>query len=176
MIRGKNIVLRALEPEDVNLLFQWENDTSLWHVSNTTSPFSRFVLEQYIMSSQQDIYTNKQLRLIIDQILPDNKFQSIGTIDLFDFDPHNLRAGVGILICSEKQQNGYAADALDTLIKYATETLHLHQLYCGICINNNPSLKLFRKFNFELTGIKKDWIRLNDSFIDEYTLQLILNN
>jgi diamine N-acetyltransferase len=176
MIKGKHIVLRALEPEDVNLLFQWENDASLWHLSNTTSPFSRFVLEQYVLSSQQDIYTNKQLRLMIDLELPDKTYQPVGTIDLYDFDPHNLRAGVGILISRDKQQNGYAADALDTVIKYAKEVLHLHQLYCGICINNNASLKLFRKFNFELTGIKKDWIFLENSFIDEYILQLILNH
>ena len=67
MLKSKNIELRALEPSDVDLLYQWENNEELWHLSNTVAPFSRFVLEQYVMDSHQDIFTTKQLRLMIDK-------------------------------------------------------------------------------------------------------------
>ena len=86
MLEGKNLKLRALEPSDVDFLFEWENDEKLWHLSNTIAPFSRFVLEQYILNSHQDIFTNKQLRLMIDLKNGDNNYP-IGSIDLFDFDP-----------------------------------------------------------------------------------------
>src|ERR1043166_7160915 len=90
----ETISLRALEPSDIDLLYQWENDTDSWLVSNTTTPFSRFVLEQYIATAHLDIYTSKQLRLMVCN--PENK--AVGCIDLFDFEPLHLRAGIGILI------------------------------------------------------------------------------
>ena len=103
---SKNITLRALEPSDVDLLYKWENDTSIWHLSNTLTPFSRFVLEQYLLNSEKDIFTNKQLRLMIDVIEAAKKVKTIGSIDLFDFDPKNKRAGIGILIIKEEREKG----------------------------------------------------------------------
>ena len=170
MLRGKNILLRALEPEDVDLLYDWENDASSWKLSNTVAPFSKFVLEQYVASSHQDIYTAKQLRLMI--CLNDKK--AIGCIDLFDFDPANQRAGVGILIADDKEkQKGYASEALELLINYSFNILHLHQLFSNVTLDNKPSLKLFQKFGFEISGCKKEWIKAGKERFDEYFLQLI---
>jgi diamine N-acetyltransferase len=172
MIDGKNITLRALELADAELLYNWENDTSLWHMSNTLTPFSKFTLEQYILNAHQDIYTIKQLRLMID--LKENK-SSIGSIDLFDFDPMHKRAGVGILILEEYRGKGYASEALDMIIRYAFNTLHLHQLFCNIGSANAQSLKLFRKKNFEVVARKRDWVFRNGEWEDEFFLQLINN-
>lgn len=174
MSAAYNIILRALEPSDVDLLFRWENDRSIWKVSNTITPFSRFILEQYIESSHQDIYHNKQLRLMIDMAENGKKYQTVGAVDLFDFDPLHLRAGVGILIYDDKLRNrGIATAALNELIKYCSDILHLHQLYCNIAADNEASMKLFKNAGFRLAGIKKDWIRKDDGFKDEALLQLI---
>ncbi|MBE9480935.1 MAG: GNAT family N-acetyltransferase [Bacteroidetes bacterium] len=173
---SKNITLRALEPSDVNLLYKWENDTSIWHLSNTLTPFSRFVLEQYLLNSEKDIFTNKQLRLMIDVTEADKKVKTIGSIDLFDFDPKNKRAGIGILIIKEEREKGFASIALDLLIKYTFETLDLHQVYCNIPYYNEISLNLFKKKHFKIIGVKKDWIIKNGKWIDEYMLQLVNNN
>jgi diamine N-acetyltransferase len=169
-LKGQNITLRALEPSDIDVLYAWENDTENWHVSNTQTPFSRFVLEQYITSSHEDIYTAKQLRLII----CDKENTPVGSIDLFDFDPNNFRAGVGILVADkEDRRKGYASEALGLLIAYCFETLHLHQIYCNITTDNESSILLFQKHGFQITGIKKQWIRTGDEFKDELLLQLI---
>lgn len=172
-LKGDKIFLRALEPQDVDVLFTWENDSENWKVSNTISPFSRFVLEQYIASSHQDIYTTKQLRFVI---CKKENNESIGTIDLFDFDPLNLRVGVGILIgCKDDRKKGYASEALKIVIDYCFETLNLHQVYCNIGINNESSILLFQQHNFQITGIKKLWNRVGagNAYEDELTLQLI---
>jgi len=166
---GHQIILRALEPSDIDLLYQWENDQLLWHLSNTVTPFSRFILEQYVVNSHQDIFTSKQLRLMI--ALKDKT--TIGCIDLFDFDPANKRAGVGILINDQYRSKGYASEALDLLIKYAFETLELHQLFCSITSDNEASINLFQKYHFKIIGLKKDWIRVNNRWMDEYLLQLL---
>src|SRR5665811_1054943 len=106
------ITLRPLEPEDIDLLYRWENDIEIWEVSNTKTPFSKHILAQYIAESAKDIYETKQLRLIIGN----EKLQAVGAVDLFDFEPYHLRAGVGILIHNKTDQNrGYASDALFAL-------------------------------------------------------------
>lgn len=167
---GKNLSFRAPEPDDVEILYKWENDTSLWHLSNAVAPFSRHTLEEYILNSHVDIYTAKQLRLMI---ILTKTGKAIGCIDLFDFDPVNMHAGIGILIIEEHRKKGYATEALNMLIEYAFQTLHLHQLYCNITADNTSSLKLFQKQKFKIIGLKKEWVLYKSIWMDEYMLQLI---
>jgi diamine N-acetyltransferase len=177
MTKSKSkIVLRAMELSDVDLLYRWENDKSIWQVSNTLVPFSRYILKKYVENSYKDIYEMKQLRLMIDVKTSPDEFRSVGSIDLFDFDPYHLRAGVGILIAAEKERRkGYATSALEELITYAFSTLQLNQLYCNISVNNKASMSLFQKVGFILVGIKKKWIKTISGYEDEALLQLINN-
>ncbi|MEZ5082898.1 MAG: GNAT family protein [Bacteroidales bacterium] len=172
MLKSRNIVLRALELSDVDLLYQWENDEELWYLSNTLVPFSKFTLEQYILSASQDIFTNKQLRLMIDK-KNQGITKTIGSIDLFDFDPANKRAGIGILIVDGERNKGVASEALKIVLDYCFDVLHLHQVYCNILPNNDASIKLFKKFNFVLAGTKKEWIRVKGKWLDEHIFQLV---
>lgn len=169
-LQGQHILLRAIEPGDIEVLYQWENDTENWKVSSTQTPFSRFVLEQYIASAHQDIYSVKQLRLIICNL--ENK--PVGCIDIFDFEPNHLRAGIGILIADKSERRkGYASEALDLLIEYCFLSLNVHQLYCNITTDNEASVLLFQKHGFQITGIKKQWVRDGDKYKDELLLQRI---
>ena len=169
------IILRALEPSDIDLLYNWENDRKIWLVSNTIVPYSRHILKKYLDNSHLDIYQTKQLRLMID--LKNEKLKkttTIGTIDLFDFDPYHNRAGIGILIGDKsKRKKGYASIALENLIHYAFQTLQLNQIYCNILADNKESLKLFQKHGFTLIGEKKEWIKYSGRFVGEYMLQLL---
>ena len=147
-LEGRTTRLRALEPGDIELMYAWENDTEIWGVSGTLAQ-----------------------RLIIEtpEGLP------VGALDLFDLDPVNLRAGVGILIHDTAQRGkGYAADAVETVCSYARDMLHLHQLWCSVEAGNAASLALFRHAGFSETGIRKEWLRLADGFHDEVFLQKIL--
>lgn len=177
---GELIQLRALEPSDLDRLYKWENDASIWSVSGTLAPFSRFVLEQYLASSHQDIYSNKQLRLMIDlteneqEEDQDMESRGIGCIDLFDFDPKNRKAGVGILIADRADRGkGYATEALNLLVDYGFDVLDLHQIYSNVRVDNENSVALFKKIGFEITGLKQDWILDGGKWYDEYTMQLI---
>jgi len=168
------INLRAIEPEDIDLIYQWENDRSIWHLSNTIAPFSRYLIEQYILNSENDIYSEKQLRLMIDVSGSGTK-RTIGSIDIFDFDPVNKRAGLGIFINADERKKGFAFKALLEVIEYSFSKLGLHQLYCNITEDNEASLKLFQKAGFEISGLKKEWVFCSDKYLDEYILQLINN-
>lgn len=165
------IKLRALEPEDVEILYKWENDTNVWKMSSTAAPFSRYILRQFIENQQYDIYETHQLRLIIES---KRNGRPVGAIDLFDIDPYNRRAGVGILIYDPKDNGqGYASSALVALTRYCFQLLGLNQLYCNILSNNMRSINLFKSKGFTTVGLKKEWIRTSADWLDEYMLQLI---
>jgi diamine N-acetyltransferase len=170
-LQGNTIFLRALEPEDLAFIYHIENDENIWEVSNTQTPYSKFLITQYLENAHQDIYEAKQLRLAI---CKNENLEAIGLIDLFDFDPKNKRAGVGIIIQNEVDRNkGFGKEALGLMINYAFHQLQLHQLYANIGTENLPSLSLFTTFGFEKIGVKKDWNFTNNSFHDEILLQLI---
>lgn len=175
-LRNSRIRLRALEPSDVELLYLWENDTDLWHVSDTLSPFSRDVLQKYIESTHGDIHEQKQLRLTI-EVKDANAFYPVGLIDLFDIDFLHQRAAVGILIyAAENRRKGFAADALEVLTKYCFEVLCLHQLYCHIQEDNAVSIQLFKAAGFEHTGTLKEWRKIYNGWKDLLLLQRINKN
>ena len=138
-------------------------------------PFSKYILEKYIENAHLDIYQVKQLRLMIDVTEQGKtKSRTIGTIDLFDFDPYHNRAGVGILIGDKSdRKKGYATLALKKFIHYCFNTLQLHQLYCNITRGNSDSLRLFKRCGFKISGHKTDWIRTPDRYLEELFLQLI---
>jgi diamine N-acetyltransferase len=170
-LKGNSIYLRALEPNDLEFIYAVENNESIWEVSNTQSPYSRFLIKQYLKNANQDIYEAKQLRLAI---CKDQDFPAVGLIDLFDFDPKNNRAGVGILIQNQEERNiGIGTEALGLLIQFAFTQLNLHQLYANIDSENNSSLTLFSKFEFHKIGIKKQWNLVNGKYKDEILFQLI---
>ena len=167
MLKGENIQLRALEPSDLETLYHWENDINIWKVSQTITPFSKHVLSKYLENAHQDIFTAKQLRLIIEK-----NSRSIGTIDLFDFDPTHQRAAGGIWIADHgERQKGYAREALKILIDYAFKHLQLKQIYCNISSINKASINLFSGLDFILVGVKKDWNKTQEGWEDELLFQ-----
>jgi diamine N-acetyltransferase len=170
-LQGQNIYLRALEPEDLEFVYAIENDENIWEVSNTQTPYSKFLIRQYLENAHQDIYEAKQLRLAI---CKKENSEAIGLIDLFDFDAKNKRAGIGIIIQNEtNRNNGFGKEALVLVSNFAFQQLQLHQLYANISEENQPSLALFVTFGFEKIGVKKDWNFTNNSFHDEAIFQLI---
>lgn len=165
------IRLRALEPEDIEILYRWENDTNLWKMSNTVAPFSRYILRRFLDEQKYDIYETKQIRFIIES---KEEKRPVGAIDLFDLDPTNRRAGVGVLVYGDNDQGkGYASNALNAVILYAFQILGLNQLYCNVLSNNLRSLGLFKNKGFTVIGLKAEWVKTTNGWLDEYMLQLI---
>ena len=170
LLENSNIKLRAVEPEDLELLYKWENNSQIWQVSNTLAPYSKYVLKQYIENSHKDIYETKQLRLIIvskkDNNLP------VGTVDLYDVDFYNLKAGIGILIADNENRNrGFAGITLEIIHGYVFKHLGLKQLFCEISESNHYSLKLFQNHDFKISGKLLNWKKTNNTFEDVYFLQ-----
>ena len=168
-IKNETISLRCAEPEDADRVIRWENDRRVWRVSGTHVPYTRFQIEQFLIGNN-DLFSQHQLRLMIDL---NATHESIGCIDIYDYDPLNERAKVGILIDEAYRHQGYASSTLSLCLDYLFNDLMLHQVYCVVDEKNLESQKLFEGQGFERCGIRKDWIKTPEGFIDEWEYQLI---
>lgn len=170
--KGKLVRLRAIEPEDLEILYSLENDPEFWDISNFTAPYSKYQLKQYISHNQADLYADQQLRLAITR-LDDNEL--IGTIDVFDLAFRHGRGEIGIAIRQPYQGKGYAKEALTLLCDYLFGFLTLKQLTAHVAADNAVSLHLFRSCGFVECGLLKQWWRINDTYKDVVLLQCIRN-
>lgn len=168
--RNDRLYLRAVEPEDLDTMYEMENDPSMWDISSFTVPYSRYVLKQYIESSRNDMYADKQLRLMIVRCEDD---RTVGTIDITDFVPLHSRGAVGIAIHKNYRRQGYASDALRLLCEYAFNFLFIRQLYAHIAADNEPSRRLFSACGFTQCGLLKDWILTPGGYKDAVLMQCV---
>ncbi len=164
------IHLRGLKMDDLVFLEQIENNFDYWELSDTTEPFSRELLVEYIKASDKSIEEVHQQRFVI--VISDET--AVGFIDLFDFNYLHSRAGVGIIIEKKYRGRGFASEALKLICDYAKSKLKLHQLYANIVEDNNESIALFEKMGFEQVAIKRDWHYSKGNFKNELLYQLIL--
>lgn len=203
LLVGENVSLREMRDADLEFILDWENRPELDYLGDEHQPLTEAQISHFINHSTGDIYTDGQLRLMIDlnessslraqrgnrpegAHRNDNLSEqedcfdrsslamTIGCIDLFQFDPHNQRAGVGILIAeTENRKNGYAKEALNLLTNYCFEVMNFRQLYCHIPVDNKASLRLFSTCGYEETGRCRDWVKKGNVFIDAVFMQRV---
>lgn len=159
-----------MEPEDLDLLYRIENDEELWCLGSTNVPYSRYTLHDYIANSSGDIYTDRQVRLIIEN----EAHETVGIADLTNFDPRHLRAEIGLVIEKPMRRHGYASEAVALLHDYARKTLHLHQVFAIVDAGNSGTLTLLRRQGYEETARLRQWIYDGDTYHDAIVLQKIL--
>lgn len=169
---NNRIRLRAVEPVDIDVMYDIENNPSYWEISSFTVPYSRYTLKEYLQNTVNDIYADKQLRLMI---VKQDSDTVIGTIDITDYNPIHARGAVGVAILEEYRREGYAKDALMLLLDYAFGYLNFKQLYAHIPTDNTASVNLFRSCGFEQSGVLKQWIRLGTTYKDAFLMQCVSN-
>lgn len=162
--------LRAMEPEDLDVLYTIENDVSLWGVGTTNVPYSRYTLHEYIAHASSDIYTDRQVRLMIEN----EDAEIIGIVDLVRYEPQHHRAELGIVIKNAFRRKGYAAAAIGEMLRYAREIWHLHQLYVIVDEQNVAAKNLFEKLSFEPSVLLKHWLFDGKKYHDAVLIQRFL--
>ncbi len=168
--KGKRVTLRAMEPEDLDLLYRIENDRKLWNVGSSNVPYSRYTLHDYIANARNDIYVDGQVRLMIEN---DAK-KVVGIIDLVNFDPKHQRAELGIVIIDKFRRQGYAHAAIHQIIEYVRNVLHLRQIYAFVSIDNKVSLSCMRSLGFIEGAVLKEWMYFEGSYHDAFLMQFFL--
>ncbi|MBR4730224.1 MAG: GNAT family N-acetyltransferase [Prevotella sp.] len=167
MSQKPKILLRAMEPEDLDLLYRIENDVDLWHVGSSNVPYSRYTLHNYIATASGDIYTDRQVRMMIEN----EQGAVVGIVDLVNFDPSNRRAELGLIIEEPFRQAGYAQSTMEQISDYAVNILHLHQLFATIDVTNEACLRLFRKLGYTESARLKEWLFDGINYHDAIVMQ-----
>lgn len=168
-LKNDRITLRSPEPEDLELMYAMENDTTLWSVGNATLPYSRYTLRAYLEQSRQDLFSEHQARFVIE--LADG--EAAGMIDLAEYDPLNSRAEVCIGLLGRHRGKGIATETMQLLCEYAFKKLHIHQLYAYVPQWNNESITLFEKNGFEKSALLRQWQRNENGYNDVFLMQKI---
>lgn len=162
--------LRAPEMKDLDVMFQIENMPEMWMFSDVTGPYSKKILEEYIQNNQNDLFLDRQLRMMIE----DSEENVVGIVDIFDYNPLNSRAEVGIAIHSSCRGKGVGKIALSLLTDFCFDYLGIHQLYAYIDVDNAACCAVFEACHYERVGIIKDWmLGLKRKYRDVWFVQQI---
>lgn len=167
---ANKVVLRAMEPSDVNLIYDWENDSSEWASSSNYCPISYADIKRFVETSSADIYETRQMRqMVVDAVTG----RRVGYVDMFDFDPFNMHGGVGVYIEKCSRNKGYASSAIDIFTNYLFDVLSLVTVIATIREDNKYSEKLFLSNGYQLVGSRKVWIRVGNKWFDEMIYQRV---
>lgn len=166
-----SVGLRALEPTDLDLLYEIENDPSVWDVTSSPSPWSRWALRQYLESQPADIAQTGQLRLVVEA---DGDNTGMGLVDLFAYDPLQRRAEVGIAIRRSARRTHVGLAALVALQRYAKDHLHLRLIYAKIRSADEACHGLFAAAGYRRVATLPQWHLTADGAVDVDVLTLVL--
>lgn len=149
-----SIKLRALEPQDIDTIYEAENDEAAKVSSDNIAPFSRHTLARYIASTIARPDDEHQLRLIAERC---DTGATIGILDFYDISILHRRSFIGIYVLKESRRKGYGALILKEAEKYARQTLGLHTLAARILADNKTSFHLFSRMGYSMAGMLPDW-------------------
>ena len=161
--------LRALEPEDVDCMYRWENTPGMWRHGCSPAPLSRHLIWEYVNNYEADPFVAGQLRLIVE-----SDGVAVGAVDLYDVDRLNRRAMVGVMIEEGSRRRGLGRRALAELSAYCADVLGLHQLGAIVEAGNAPSHRLFAGSGFVECGMLAQWFRRGREFADAVMYQRLL--
>ena len=171
LLADDRVRLRAVEPQDLEIVYRIENDTELWGCSDTSVPYSRYAVKQFLSDTANDIYSDRQIRLIAECV---GNGVPVGFADLTGFSPRHLRAEVGVVVFPEYRCAGYGESILSLLEAYACRHLLIHNIYAVVAENNEPAVRLFRKAGFDFKALLADWLACADGYSNAWLCQKVL--
>ena len=171
MLENATHRLRAVEPEDVDMLLRWENDSNHWWLGASITPFSRATLLKFA-TGDHDLYRDRQLRFMLDHKNAQGDWCSVGAIDVYDFDVRNLRAGIGVIVDEPERRKGHASVGLNLIENYTDELLGLHLIYAEVPAKHEASRNLFLQAGYQECELRKQWIKGAEGWEDVVLMQL----
>ena len=170
LLKGDKLHLRALEPEDIDVFTEIENNTELWACSSTNVPYSRFAIRNFISSTANDIYADKQVRLVA---CGNENHVPMAFADITDFDPRHKRAQVGIVVFPSHRNCGIGTEVLSMLDEYARRVVELHTLYAVVAKDNGPSRRLFASAGYREVALLPQWLFVEGQYADAVVAEKI---
>lgn len=161
------IKLRALEPEDMELLRLTVNDPEMERmVVGWSFPVSK---HQQMGWYDRNIANSTNHRFAVDY---EGRFVGISTLTEIDWKNRSAFHGIKLTLDAPKGQ-GIGFDAVVAVMKYAFEELQLNRLYGGILEYNVPSQKLYAKCGWVEEGRYRQCVFKNNAYYDEIPVAIL---
>ena len=167
--KNEQLWLRAPEPEDLEFMVNMENLEEMMSVGIATGPYSRYQIKQYIASNENDIYTDRQVRFVVEH----SEYGAVGIVDLFSFDPRAGKVEIGLAVAPDRRRRGIAAGALRQIENYCFGFLNIHQIYAFIAVDNTACIQLFTQHGYVNKGVMTDWLCMGLQYKDVCFMQKI---
>ncbi len=167
MIEGKKVHLRALERDDIQLLWKWDNDHEVqYFMANPPAAASL----DYEARRYDDLTTNPTKRAFIIET-KETPHRAIGLIDYYDLSVRNQNCWVSIMI-GEKEfwGQGYGTDAMRAMLDYLFNQMHLHKVRLWAVGHNERATASYRKCGFQVEGISKESVSSEGRWYDEINM------
>ena len=167
-IRTERLLIKTPEIDDKFELTQLINDKDVikW-LSEIPFPYTLNHAEEFIERSRERVLKQESYNFMIFQ---DKKM--IGGVGLSGF--NNKSCQVGYWLGKKYWGNGFATEALKSILDFGFDQLNLEKIYAAYKIGNEGSIRVLNKSGFEYSRKKYEY----DSVLNEevFLTEMILRN
>lgn len=152
MIHGKQVFLRALEPDDADSYFQWINDPETNEMRGLYHPTSRDQSIEWVRDQSKS--KADALTLAIEIPIHEGGRTEIGFIGLRSVCARSRRAELWIYLGDKSRWGkGYGEDAVHALCRYAFFEMNLFRIWMECDPEHTRAVHCYEKVGFQKEGI-----------------------
>lgn len=166
---GRLVRLRAREPEDEPLSFQWFNDPEVTQFLTLRYPLSHASEREFLERQSQPAYGMASF-----SVVKKSDGALLGGISLEDGQPENRSATLGIAIGDKAAwDGGYGTDAMRVLCRFGFDHMNLHRIQLEVYEGNERARHVYEKVGFVLEGTKRQAHFKYGRYWDVYLMGLL---
>lgn len=175
-LKGKNILLRNLSPEDSEDLLEYyirnEDHLRNYEPSRDKSFYTIEAQKDILLESYKGLMSGKCVDF---GIYKDDKL--IGKIKISNIVYGVFKSGIiGYSMDKDYQGRGYMKEALSMALKYARDELELHRLEASVLVDNKRSENVLTSCGFKEVGLNERYLFINGGWKDHLTFYRVLED
>ena len=158
MIAGKKVILREIEPEDIEWLREQRNDPSMRRYFREWKDITKAKQEAWYESRGNNSDPNHVYFKILMKREGNHGevfTRLVGCCGLHYVDWRLRSAEFGVFLSKEARGKGIAKEALQIMFDFGFKEMNLHKIWCEV-YDNNTSVEFYRKLGFVDEGVLRD--------------------
>ena len=155
---GETVTLRPIEAEDLDFIQRERSDAGVWRTLGWPFPSNREQVEAF---HEETISDEETIHLLITV-----EAEPVGMVSFHDISEGSRRGELGYWVATDAQGNGYATDAVGTLVEYGFRDLGFHRIEAKVFDGNTPSRQVLEALGFTHEGVHREATFADGQFRD----------